>query len=166
MTKAIKDIVQNDSGGDNPETHVHEDKVWELQFDDGEITTVTRSKMNYFLTKGTVPAKAVHEFKKWEITTNHGLKFRTWVVVYDDKSHLQLINTDFYSLLSNGHKNRDEEIQVEESKDAVFAHDEKELSSPQNPILFQTRKSLTSKEERKEIDEFREHVIKDDYAPV
>ena len=159
MTKTIKDIVQNDSGGDNPETHVHEDKVWELQFDDNEITTFTRSKMNYFLTKGTVPAKAVHEFKKWEITTNHGLKLRTWVVVYDDKSHLQLTNADFYSLLSNGHRNREEEIQVEEVK-------EKEHAAPPNPILFEGRKSLTSPDERKEIDEFRDHVVKDDYAPV
>ena len=160
MTKIINDIVQNDSGGDNPETHVHEDKVWELQFDDGEITTLTRSKMNYFLTKGTVPAKAVHEFRKWEITTTHGTHVRTWVVVYDDKSHLQLINPDFYSLLSNGHRNRDEEVQIEVTKEKVH------VPAPQNPILFESRKSLTSKEERKEIDEFRDHVIHDDYAPV
>ena len=135
MTKTIKDIVQNDSGGDNPETHVHEDKVWELQFDDGEITTVTRSKMNYFLTKGTVPAKAVHEFKKWEITTNHGLKFRTWVVVYDDKSHLQLINPDFYSLLSNGHRNRDEEVQIEVTKEKVH------VPAPQKLYLHMMKKN-------------------------
>jgi hypothetical protein len=166
MTKTINNIVQNDSGGDNPETHVHEDKVWELQFDDDEITTLTRSKMNYFLTKGTVPAKAVHEFRKWEITTVHGVKLRTWVVVYDDKSHLQLTNADFYSLLSNGHRNRDEEIQTNLAAIDIEDAKEKEHFAPQNPILFEGRQSLTSPDERKEIDEFRGHVIKEDYSPV
>jgi hypothetical protein len=158
MTKIINDIIQNDSGGDNPETHAHEDKVWELRFDDGEITILTRSKMNYFLTRGTVPAKSVHEFKKWEITTTHNTHFRTWVVVYDDKSHLQLTNIDFYSLLSNGHRNGEETL--------VDSTNEKEHHAPQNPILFEGRKIITSKEERKEIDEFRDHVIHDDFSPV
>ena len=32
MTKVITNIIQNDSGGTNPDTHAHEDKVWQLQF--------------------------------------------------------------------------------------------------------------------------------------
>ena len=40
MTKTIKSIVQNDSGGTNPDTHAHEDKIWELTFEDNSQTVV------------------------------------------------------------------------------------------------------------------------------
>ena len=69
MTKTIIDIVQNDSGGTNPDTHAHEDKIWDLIFDDGDTTSLTRMKMMELLTTGTVPTKTVHTFKKWDLTT-------------------------------------------------------------------------------------------------
>ena len=157
MTKTIIDIVQNDSGGTNPDTHAHEDKIWDLIFDDGDTTSLTRMKMMELLTTGTVPTKTVHTFKKWDLRTTQGNNIRTWVVVYDDKSHVQLTNTDFYSLLSNGHKNRGEEPKVEEPK--------KESSAPVNPVLFQEKKSLTTPEEREQLKELRQG-LRENYVPV
>ena len=157
MTKTIVNIVQNDSGGTNPDTHAHEDKIWELTFEDNDTTNLTRMKMMELLTKGTVPTKTVHSFRKWELTTTHGAHIRTWVVVYDDKSHVQLTNTDFYSLLSNGHKNRGEEPKVEEPK--------KESSAPVNPVLIQEKKSLTTPEEREQLKELRQG-LRENYVPV
>ena len=157
MTKTIVNIVQNDSGGTNPDTHAHEDKIWELTFEDNDTTNLTRMKMMELLTKGTVPTKTVHSFRKWELTTTHGAHIRTWVVVYDDKSHVQLTNTYFYSLLSNGHKNRGEEPKVEEPK--------KESSAPVNPVLFQEKKSLTTPEEREQLKELRQG-LRENYVPV
>ncbi len=119
MTKTIINIVQNDSGGTNPDTHAHEDKIWELTFEDNDTTNLTRMKMMELLTKGTVPTKTVHSFRKWELTTTHGANIRTWVIVYDDKSHVQLTNNDFYSLLSNGHSNKEDEVKVEGERGAV-----------------------------------------------
>ena len=37
--------MQNDSGGTNPDTHAHEDKIWELTFEDNDTTNLTRMKM-------------------------------------------------------------------------------------------------------------------------
>ena len=157
MTKTIIDIVQNDSGGTNPDTHAHEDKIWNLIFDDGDTTSLTRMKMMELLTTGTVPTKTVHTFKKWDLTTTQGSHIRTWVIVYDDKSHVQLTNNDFYSLLSNGHSNRGEESKVEEPK--------KESSAPVNPVLFQEKKSLTTPEEREQLKELRQG-LRENYVPV
>ena len=64
---------------------------------DNDTTNLTRMKMMELLTKGTVPTKTVHSFMKWELTTTHGAHIRTWVIVYDDKSHVQLTNTDLYT---------------------------------------------------------------------
>ena len=157
MTKTIIDIVQNDSGGTNPDTHAHEDKIWDLIFDDGDTTSLTRMKMMELLTTGTVPTKTVHTFKKWDLTTTQGSHIRTWVVVYDDKSHVQLTNTDFYSLLTNGHRNRDEEkeVKVEEPK-----HE-----APINPVLFGDRKSTTTNEEKEKLKELRTG-LRENYVPV
>ena len=41
MTKTIINIVQNDSGGTNPDTHAHEDKVWELPVSYTHLTLPT-----------------------------------------------------------------------------------------------------------------------------
>ncbi len=138
MTKTIINIIQNDSGGTNPDTHAHEDKVWELQFEDEDSAVLTKGKMLEYLTKGTVPVKTVHSFKKWDITTTSGHTIRTWVVVYDDKSHVQLTNKDFYSLLTHGHSTLNGE----------------EVAT------------ITTPEEQLELKEFREHVTRDEYSPV
>ena len=110
MSKIISNIEQLDEGGINPKSGIHEDKLWKLHFDDDSDPRVLgRNKVLEYLTKGTVPPKTVHSFKRWVITTTQDSAIRTWVVVYDDKSHMQLINKDFYSLMTNGHKKKDEE---------------------------------------------------------
>ena len=113
--------------------------------------------MMELLTTGTVPTKTVHTFKKWDLKTTQGNNIRTWVVVYDDKSHVQLTNTDFYSLLTNGHRNRDEEkeVKVEEPK-----HE-----APINPVLFGDRKSTTTNEEKEKLKELRTG-LRENYVPV
>ena len=168
MTKTIINIVQNDSGGTNPDTHAHEDKIWELTFEDNDTTNLTRMKMMELLTKGTVPTKTVHSFRKWELTTTHGAHIRTWVIVYDDKSHVQLTNNDFYSLLSNGHSNKEDEVKVEGERGAVssaIVQAQRESQAPVNPVLFEEKKSITTPEEREQLKELRED-IRDNYVPV
>jgi len=155
MTKTIIDIVQNDSGGTNPDTHAHEDKIWDLIFDDGDTTSLTRMKMMELLTTGTVPTKTVHTFKKWDLTTTQGSHIRTWVVVYDDKSHVQLTNTDFYSLLTNGHRSRDGDVVTEKTR----------TLAPPNPALFGEKKSLTTNEEKEQLKELRTG-LRENYVPI
>ena len=110
MTKKINNIELLSDGGVNPTTNIHEEKLWKILFDDADTRLLGRHQMIHYLSKGTVPAKTVHSFKKWDITTTMGNQVRTWVIVYDDKSHVQLVNKDFYALISNGHKNEMEEI--------------------------------------------------------
>ena len=161
MTKTITNIIQNDSGGTNPDTHAHEDKVWELQFDDEDSTVLTRGKMLEYLTKGTVPVKTVHSFKKWDIITTSGHTIRTWVVIYDDKSHVQLTNKDFYSLLSHGHSTLNGEEVIEGERGAVStAIVQAQREAGTSP------KTTTTPEEQLELKEFREHVTRDEYSPV
>ena len=164
MTKTITNIIQNDSGGTNPDTHAHEDKVWELQFEDEDSAVLTKGKMLEYLTKGTVPIKTVHSFKKWDIITTLGHTIRTWVVVYDDKSHEQLINKDFYSLLTHGHTTINGEVTTETV--------EGERGAVSTAIVQAQReagtspKTLTTLEEQLELKEFREDAMKNNYAPV
>jgi len=164
MTKTIKNIIQNDSGGTNPDTHAHEDKVWELQFEDEDSAVLTKGKMLEYLTKGTVPVKTVHSFKKWDIITTLGHTTRTWVVVYDDKSHVQLANKDFYSLLTHGHTtiNGEEVTEIVEGErgaiSSAIAQVQKEAGT--------SPKTLTTPEEQLELEDFREDAMRDNYSPV
>ena len=164
MTKTIKNIIQNDSGGTNPDTHAHEDKVWELQFEDEDSAVLTKGKMLEYLTKGTVPVKTVHSFKKWDITTTSGHTIRTWVVVYDDKSHVQLTNKDFYSLLTHGHTAINGEVTteiVEGERGAIStAITQAQTKAGNSP------KTLTTPEEQLELEDFREDAMRDNYSPV
>jgi len=153
MSKIIHNIEILTDGGINPETGIYEEKLWQLHFvDHSESRIMGRSKVLEYLTKGTVPPKTVHSFKKWDITTTQGSRVRTWVVVYDDKSHIQLINKDFYSLVTNGHK-----IEKEKEELVHSSPPPTERSSPLNPALFENT-STTTDEERKQIDSFREKV--------
>ena len=166
MTKTIKNIIQNDSGGTNPDTHAHEDKVWELQFEDEDSAVLTKGKMLEYLTKGTVPVKTVHSFKKWDIITKLGHTIRTWVVVYDDKSHVQLANKDFYSLLTHGHTtvNGEEVTETVEGErgpiSTAIAQVQKEAGTAPKPT------PITTPEEQLELEEFREDAMRDNYSPV
>ena len=166
MTKTIINIIQNDSGGTNPDTHAHEDKVWELQFEDEDSAVLTKGKMLEYLTKGTVPVKTVHSFKKWDIITTLGHTIRTWVVVYDDKSHVQLTNKDFYSLLTHGHTaiNGEESIEIVEGERGAVstAIAQAQTKAGNNPITA----TITTPEEQLELAEFREDAMRDNYSPV
>ena len=144
MTKKIENIELLSDGVVNPITNIHEEKLWKIFFEDSDTRLLGRNQMTHYLSKGTVPAKTVHSFKKWDITTTLGSQVRTWVIVYDDKSHVQLVNKDFYSLISNGHKNEMEEIKEKHT-------------SPTNPVLFTEK--VTTVEEKKEVEEFRNRVI-------
>ena len=166
MTKTIINIIQNDSGGTNPDTHAHEDKVWELQFEDEDSAVLTKGKMLEYLTKGTVPVKTVHSFKKWDIITTLGHTIRTWVVVYDDKSHVQLANKDFYSLLTHGHTtvNGEEVTETVEGErgpiSTAIAQVQKEAGTSQKIT------PITTPEEKVELEEFRQSALRDNYSPV
>ena len=167
MTKTIINIIQNDSGGTNPDTHAHEDKVWELQFEDEDSAVLTKGKMLEYLTKGTVPVKTVHSFRKWDITTTSGHTIRTWVVVYDDKSHVQLTNKDFYSLLTHGHTaiNGEESIEiVEGERGAVSSAIAQAIQKDAGTTPKIT--SITTPEEQLELEEFRQDAMRDNYSPV
>ena len=163
MSKVIENIEFLIEGGINPETGIHEEKLWQLHFvDNSEPRIMGRSKVLEYLTKGTVPPKTVHSFKKWDLTTTGGSRIRTWVIVYDDKSHVQLTNKDFYSLVTNGHK-------VEEEQNTKKEHSSppQEYDSPRGQVsaaikqaqeLSKEPRSTTTEEEKKEIDSFRSQI--------
>ena len=160
MSKTIVRIDQISDGGRNPETDITEDVLWTLHFDnDGGVRTLGRNQMLTYLTTGTSPIKNVHSFKKWDITTTQGSEIRTWVVVYDDHTHVQLVNKDFYSLIANGHRNKEEEDSEDISQDS-------EDISPRGAIskaiqqaqeeAAEKKQPITSPDEREEIDSFRD----------
>ena len=164
MSKVIENVELLTDGGINPETGIHEEKLWQFHFVDcSEPRIMGRSKVLEYLTKGTVPPKTVHSFKKWDLTTTGGFKIRTWVVVYDDKSHVQLTNKDFYSLVTNGHK-------VEEEQKTKEEHSSPPVDSPRGQVAaaikqaqetnppFQEPRSTTTEEEKEEIDTFRNQI--------
>ena len=165
MSKEINEIIQMNDGGNNPKSGIFESTLWQLNFkDDSEPRILGRTKMLEYLSKGTSPAKTVHAFKKWEITTVAGTKIRTWVIVYDDKSHTQLVNKDFYSLLTHGHTtvNGEEPIEIVEGgrgaiSTAILQAQKEAGTSP---------KTITTPEEKVELEEFRQHIMRDDYSPV
>ena len=166
MTKTIKNIIQNDSGGTNPDTHAHEDKVWELQFEDEDSAVLTKGKMLEYLTKGTVPVKTVHSFKKWDIITSLGHTIRTWVVIYDDKSHVQLANKDFYSLLTHGHTTVNGEELTETVEGGRGAISSAIAQAQREAGTAPLQKTITTPEEQLELEEFRENAMRDNYSPV
>ena len=156
MSKIISNIVQMDEGGINPKSGIHEDKLWKFYFDDDSDSRVLgRNKVLEYLTKGTVPPKTVHSFRRWIITTTTNSSIRTWVIVYDDKSHVQLINKDFYSLLTNGHRNKDEEKgEAEGQRGAVSTA----IAQAQQQAQEESQPSVTTAEEREKVDKFRNRI--------
>ena len=85
-------------------------------------------------------------------------KIRTWVVVYDDKSHVQLTNKDFYSLLTHGHST----LNGEEATETV----EGGRGAVSDAIAQVVKKSVTTLDEKIELDEFRQNAMRDNYSPV
>ena len=172
MSKTIVQIDQISDGGKNPETDITEDVLWTLHFDSDEGTrTLGRNQMLEYLTAGTSPIKNVHSFKKWDITTTQGSEIRTWVVVYDDHTHVQLVNKDFYALIANGHRNKEELVDLasEEPEDSKESDDISERGSISKAVRQATevaeaekKQPITSPEERKEVDNFRDQIKKED----
>ena len=157
MSKIISNIEQLDEGGINPKSGIHEDKLWRLNFDDDSDPRVLgRNKVLEYLTKGTVPPKTVHSFRRWIITTTQDNSIRTWVVIYDDKSHVQLINKDFYSLMTSGHKKKDEE--KEEKIEGERGIISTAIAQAQQQAQEEVQPSVTTSEEREKVDAFRNQI--------
>ena len=155
MSKVITQINQLDEGGINPKSGVHEDKLWELNFEDEDSRILGRTKVLEYLTKGTVPSKTAHSFKLWSIKTSSGNTIRTWVVVYDDHSHVQLINKDFYSILTSGHRNKDEEKEKREGNRGPIST---AVVQAQQQAQEESQSSVTTAEDRIKVDAFRTQV--------
>ena len=156
MSKIISNIEQLDEGGINPKSGIHEDKLWKFHFDDNtEPRVLGRNKVLEYLTKGTVPPKTVHSFRRWIITTTQNNSIRTWVIVYDDKSHVQLINKDFYSLLTNGHRIKDEEKEKAEGQRGPIST---AIVQAQQQAQEEVQPSVTTSEEREKVDAFRNQI--------
>ena len=89
----------------------------------------------------------------------------TCVVVYDDKSHVQLANKDFYSLLTHGHTtiNGEEVTEVVEGErgavSTAIAQAQREAGSKTVPLI-------TTPDEKIELGEFRQNAMRDNYSPV
>ena len=159
MSKIIINIEQLDEGVINPKRGIHEDKLWRLHFDDNTDPRVLgRNKVLEYLTKGTVPPKTVHSFRRWIITTTQNNSIRTWVIIYDDKSHVQLINKDFYSLLTNGHRKKDEEKEEAEGQRGAVST---AIAQAQQQAQEEVQPSVTTAEEREKVDAFRNQIKED-----
>jgi hypothetical protein len=169
MSKTIVRIDQISDGGTNPETSIIEDVLWTLHFDNnGGVRTLGRNQMLMYLTSGTSPIKNVHSFKKWDIKTTQGNEIRTWVIVYDDHTHIQLTNKDFYSLIANGHRNKEEmDLKNENPEYSAETGDASQRGAVSKAIqqaqeeAAEKKQPITSPDERKKVDSFRDQVTKD-----
>jgi len=155
MSMRIEKINQIDSGGVNPKTNLFEQPIWELTLEGGEQKLLGKDKMGEYLSKGY--DNSVHQFKRWSVTSTSGAELHLWAIVFTDKSHDMCVTTRFLEKLYQGHVRRDEEKYRKHEKEL----EEKMISTPVNPVLFSEKKTLTTEEERKELDEFREKVKED-----
>ena len=166
MSKTIVRIDQISDGGKSPETDITEDVLWTLHFDNnGGARTIGKIQMLEYLTAGTSPIKNVHSFKKWDITTTQGNEIRTWVIVYDDHTHVQLVNKDFYSLIANGHRNKEELVDVanEEPEKSDGMHDRGAISKAVRQATERNQRAeITTSDEREEIYRHRDKVKKEE----
>ena len=88
------------------------------------------------------------------------------MVVYDDKSHVQLTNDSFYALLMNGHRNKEEEKEPEEVADVSDDISQrgavsKAIQQVQEEAQAEKKQPITSSDEREEVDSFRDKVRED-----
>ena len=154
MSLRIEKINQIDSGGTNPKTNLFEQPVWELTLENGEKRLLGKDKVEEYLSKGY--DNSVHQFKRWSVTTTSGAELYLWAIIFSDKSHDVCVTTRFLEKLYQGHVRKDEEKYKKHEKDRAENH-------PVNPVLFTERKSLTTDEERKELDEFRNQIKESPY---
>jgi hypothetical protein len=154
MSLRIENINQIDSGGTNPKTNLFEQPVWELTLENGEKRLLGKDKVEEYLSKGY--DNSVHQFKRWSVTTTSGAELYLWAIIFSDKSHDVCVTTRFLEKLYQGHVRKDEEKYKKHEKDRAENH-------PVNPVLFTERKSLTTDEERKELDEYRNQIKESPY---
>jgi len=152
MSLKIEKIIQVDSGGVNPKTNLFEQPIWELTLEDGEQRLLGKDKIEEYLSKGY--DNSVHQFKRWSVTSTTGAELYLWSIVFTDKGHDLCVGQRFLDKLYQGHVRKDEEKYRKHEKELQ----EKMSNTPVNPVLFPDRKTLTTEEERKELDEFREKV--------
>jgi len=154
MSLKIEKIIQVDSGGVNPKTNLFEQPIWELTLEGGEQRLLGKDKMGEYLSKGY--DNSVHQFKRWLVTSTTGSELFLWAIVFTDKSHDLCVGQRFLDKLYQGHVRKDEEKYRKHEMDKAENH-------PVNPVLFSDslRKSYTTEEERKELDDFREKVKED-----
>ena len=172
MSKIINKIEQLNDGGLNPKSGVFESVLWKLEFEDSsEPRILGRIKMIEYLGKGTMPSKTVYSFKKWDLKTTLENEIRIWVIVYDDKSDSVLINKDFYALITRGHRNKDEEKMIEseelvEGSRGLVSAAVKQVQKEKVQENVLPTKSITTPEEKEELNLFREQVIKNPYGEL
>ena len=154
MSLRIENINQIDSGGTNPKTNLFEQPIWELTLENGEKRLLGKDKVEEYLSKGY--DNSVHQFKRWSVTTTSGAELYLWAIIFSDKSHDMCVTTRFLEKLYQGHVRKDEEKYKKHEKDRAENH-------PVNPVLFTERKSLTTDEERKELDEYRNQIKESPY---
>jgi hypothetical protein len=154
MSLRIEKINQIDSGGNNPKTNLFEQPIWELTLENGERRLLGKYKVEEYLSKGY--DNSVHQFKRWSVTSTSGAELYLWAIIFSDKSHDMCVTQRFLEKLYQGHVRKDEEKYKNYEKVKAETH-------PVNPVLFTERKSLTTDEERKELDEYRNQIKESPY---
>ena len=154
MSLGIEKINQIDSGGTNPKTNLFEQPIWELTLENGEKRLLGKDKVEEYLSKGY--DNSVHQFKRWSVTSTSGAELYLWAIIFSDKCHDMCVTKRFLEKLYQGHVRKDEEKYKKHEKDRAENH-------PVNPVLFTERKSLTTDEERKKLDEFRNQIKESPY---
>ena len=151
MTKKITSLVQKNDGGINPKTELFEQPIWLLTLEDGEEKILGKDKMEEYLSKGF--DKAIHQFKRWKVTTTQGNDVDVWVVIFTDKTHDLCPTNKIIDKLYNGHSVRDAEKfkKIEEEL-------EKKRDVPQNPALFHGS-TITTPEEKELLEKKRKEII-------
>ena len=151
MTKKITSLVQKNDGGINPKTELFEQPIWLLTLEDGEEKILGKDKMEEYLSKGF--DKAIHQFKRWKVTTTQGNDVDVWVVIFTDKTHDLCPTVKIIDKLFTGHSVRDAEKfkKIEEEL-------EKKRDVPQNPALFHGT-TITTPEDKEYLEKKRKEII-------
>lgn len=171
MSLKISKITQIDEGGINPKTELHEQPMWLLTFENGEERILGKPKMEEYLTKAY--EKTVHHFKKRisilkqrsaiEPFIEEERRIIQWSVVFVDYDDVLLATKELCDKIYKGHQRKDEEKYVNLEEELK----KKNKVAPQNPALFtdskdvsyQKRETITTPEEKKELEEFRKKVM-------
>ena len=154
MSKEIVEIKQIDEGGENPKTKLFEKPLWKLTFDDYTTRILGKPKIEEYLSKAY--ENTVHHFTRRTSLLKDERKIVQWSVVFCDYTDHLLSSSELCKKLALGHQRKDEEKYKKHEKHMAETH-------PVNPVLFSERKSLTTDEERKELDEYRNQIKESPY---